>query len=43
MCDCECHLNECPRYAETDGVIVCDWCKGDVEGWPMCETVRQEA
>jgi len=35
-CDCECHTEEYPRYAETDGVVVCDWCKGEVAGWNRC-------
>ena len=43
-CGCMCHTDEHPRYLFTSGIVVCDWCLGNVAGWGKgsCETVRAE-
>ncbi len=41
-CGCMCHQDEFPRYAETDGIIICDDCLGKIPGLNKCETVLED-
>ena len=43
-CGCMYHTDEFPRYSFADGVVICDWCRGNIGGWGKgkCETARAE-